>query len=500
MADTAVALKRGMTRVFVIENQAGPTHVPYFLDFGVAGAFEQAFGDIKRIEVPSPDQYGQYEVVGEITGAIENAKLPLTYQTKVAVSYLFELARKRCPYDIQVHAGSCEDPRDFDAGWEIILNLERARSTNFKTEDLGSLTSGDEEKVTEESEASAIRAYYIAPMSFSKRAEADVTSSVIAVNVCDKPSCGECGTATDGCQIVFAVMDPAGSSPGLKPEVVFTSNGYLSDSITAITTFAIGDNPDDAACVGPYYVVVSADSGGYHVALKDAILTVTDVWQKITSGFVALKGPQAITSLSPRDTWIAGKGGYIYFTDSPLSGVVVQDAGSATTQDLNDIDAYDTNHVVAVGAANAVVFTENGVTWQSRVGPAVGVVLNCVAMRGTEEWWVGTATGKLFYTLNKGLTWTEKLFSGSGAGSVAEIKWASDTVGFMAHNTGTAARILRTISGGYTWYVAPERASSTMPTALSFAALAVCLQEVNVVYAGGLATGGVDGVLVKGSS
>lgn len=502
MTSTIVAnpLKKGNSRVFLIENRAGPTHVPLFLSFAVAGAFEQPLGDVTRIEVPSPNQYGQYEVAGEIQGAIENATLPITYQMQFAISTLQQVARKRCAFDIQVHFGDCEDPSDFDRGWKIILAMEKARSTTYKTDELGSLVSGDEDKVTGETDASALTAYWIGQMSFAKRAESAVTSAIVALSVCDKPNCGECGAASDGCSIVLAVSDPAGSSPGLLPEVIYTSDGYTSSGQRTITTFAVGENPDDAACVGSDFVVVSSDSLSMHVADKDDLINASETWQEIATGFVATKGPKAIVSVSPRETFIVGQGGYIYTTTYPRDGVTVQDAGVATTQNLNAVDALNGNYVVAVGDSNSVVFTENGGnSWSSVTGPSVGVNLVTIAMRSVSEWWIGTAGGKMFYTLDKGQHWTEKTFNGSGSGTVKKIVWASDTVGFMAHNSGTAGRIFRTVSGGNTWYVLPEGTSGSMPTNGAINDLGVCLQEVNNLYAGGAATGGVDGVIIKGT-
>lgn len=496
---TATPLKKGNSRVFLIENRAGPTHVPQFLSFAMAGAFEQPLGDVTRIEVPSPNQYGQYEVADEFQGAIENATLPLTMQSQFAISALYDVSRRRCPYDIQVHIGDCEDPSDFDKGWKLILFLESARSSTYKTDDLGSLTSGDEDKVTEEVDTSSRTAYFGAWMSFVKRGEASVTSSIVAISVCDKPNCGECGSASNGCEIVLAVSDPAGSSPGLKPEVFYTQDGYTTIGQRTITSFDIGENPDDATCVGSDFVVVSSDSLSMHIADKDDILDAAETWQEVATGFVAAKGPVAIVSVSPSKTWIAGQGGYIYFTGSPRNGVSVQDAGVATTQDLNAIDALNARYVVAVGDSNAVIYTENGQDWSSVTGPSVGVNLLSIALRSDSEWWVGTADGKLYYTLDKGAHWYENAFNGSGSGEVKKIVWASDSVGFVAHNTGTEGRLLRTVSGGNSWYVLPEGTTGTVPANAAINDLAVCLQEVNMLYAGGAATGGVDGVIIKGS-
>jgi photosystem II stability/assembly factor-like uncharacterized protein len=198
-----------------------------------------------------------------------------------------------------------------------------------------------------------------------------------------------------------------------------------------------------------------------------------------------------------------GENGYIYFATDPTAGVIVQDAGIATAQDLNEVHAYDINHVVAVGNLNAVVVTDNGGdTWNAVTGPNVGVDLGVVWMKTETEWWIGDAGGQLWFTLNEATAWTEKTFAGSGAGIVRDIKFANDVVGYMSHDTATpTGRIFRTIDGGNTWYLAPED-NTALPAADTWNALAVCDEgpdSPNVVYAGGLADDGADGIITKGA-
>lgn len=502
MASESVALQKAWSRVFTIEGQVGPNNAPLYHSWASAGAVEQPYGDVTRIEVPSQVQYGAFDTVGEVPGEIENATLTVMFQDRLSVSEVYALARKRCAFDVQIHHGQCQDPRDFDGGWNSgkIRVLERARITTYSTDDLGTLTSGDNEKVTEEVEMSALRLYEIAPITFAERATGEVTSEIIKVLVCDTPDCGDCGEQSDGCQRVFAIAAPAGSSPGLLPEVIYSEDGLTTTGDTNISTLAAGEDPDDAACVGQNLVVVSADSDSLHYADLDDILDGSETWAEVTSGIVATKGPRCISSYSPRDTWLGAEGGYIYFTADPTNGVTVQDAGVATTQDLNAIHAFNTQLIVAVGNSNVVVYSENGGdAWQLVVGPAVGINLSAIFIRKESEWWVGTANGRLYYSLDKGVSWTEKTFPGSGAGRVDDIVFATDTVGYLAHATATpAGRILRTISGGYTWYVAPEGTSSISAND-RINSLAVCYQEPNVVFGGGLADNAADGILVKGS-
>ena len=115
-------------------------------------------------------------------------------------------------------------------------------------------------------------------------------------------------------------------------------------------------------------------------------------------------------------------------------------------------------------------------------------------MRSPQEWLVGTATGRLWYTINGGATWDEKGFTGAGGGQVRDIVFATPSVGYMAHDNGTSGRVLRTIDGGFSWYVMPEGAGS-IPANVSVNRLAVC-DDPNILYAAGVGSG-ADGIWIK---
>jgi len=287
-----------------------------------------------------------------------------------------------------------------------------------------------------------------------------------------------------------------GGSPGLQAELLYTVDGGENWYDTPVSSLAINEDPNALDCVGVNVVVISEDSVSLHWASIADILAGTEVWTEEATGFVAAKGPLAIYSHDPRHTWIVGEAGYIYFTDDLVLGVVVQDAGIATAQDLNAVHAYDSLQVVAVGASNAVVVTRNGgETWAALLGPAPGVDLTTVWMKGPDEWFVGDAGGNLWYTLDGGASWIQKEFYGDGSGTVTDIKFSSDTVGWMSHDD-RSGRIFRTIDGGYSWYVTPE-GNTSLPSNDEILALAPC-EDVNVIYGAGLADDGLDGIIVKG--
>lgn len=486
------------SRVFLIENGANPNTSPSYEGFWKAGGISFGQGDLTPIRNPSADRYGQFVTSGTIAGVPDLPELPITARYTFDLSEMLRLVNIGCTHDLQVHMGQCQNPSNFNGGWDKILVLEKARISNYTTGDLGALEPGDNAPVNEDVTWQGQLIYEIGKLTATEVGATTVTREVIAVAVCDQAGCGGiCGTGSDGCQKVFMITVAAGGSPGTSADVVWSDDGFATSQTIHITTLGLDESPDDAACVGDNLVVVSGGAGAsdsLHYAPIADIIAGTQVWTEIGTGFTASKGPQCIWSLGPNETWMGGAGGYIYFTDDPTAGVTVQDAGVATTQNLNDIHMLDSTHGVAVGASNAVVRTTDGSTWGSVTGPAVGVALNAVWMKSTSVWLVGTAGGALYYTADGGTSWTALGFSGSGAGSVDDIYFVNQTVGYLSHRTAApVGRIFRTIDGGNSWYLLPETGS--MPDNDGINSIKAC--NVNTVFGGGLGPGGTDGYAVK---
>lgn len=486
------------SRVFLIENGAvNGSESPAYEGLWRAGAISFGQGKNTPIRIPDPDTYGKFKTVTTIPGEQDLPQLTINARYTFDLSDMLRLVNIGCTHDLQVHFGQCQNPQDFANGWSKILVLEQARISDYGTADLGALEPNDNAAVNENVTWQGERLYEIGRMSATEIASATVTREVIAVSVCDQAGCGGvCGSSSDGCQNVFMVTTSGGGSPGLAADVIWSSDGMATSTTIHITTMALTDTPSDSVCVGDNLVVLTDTSTreALHYADITDIIAGIQTWTRVTTGFVSAKGPSAGWSVGPNETWFAGKGGYIYFTDDPTSGVTVQSAGSATTQDLNDIHMFNSTHGVAVGASNAVIHTTDGTTWGSVTGPAVGVALNAVWMKSEDTWFIGTAGGALYRTNDAGVSWTSVGFSGSGAGAIADIYFVNDAVGYMAHATATpVGRLLRTIDGGKTWQIGPEEGS--MPTNNRMNSVKAC--SVNTVFGGGLASNGTDGFGVK---
>lgn len=492
------------SRVFIIEDRAGPANTPEYLGLARAMAFSWPQGDVTPVRIPDENQYGQFKVIDEIRGAEGLPALPLQVRYAEDLSRLLKLVRKGCRLDIQVHMGRCKDPRDANKGWHKILVLEAARPTDFTTSELGALDSGEDAVVNEDVPMTGLDAYEIVQLLLAELGATEVQQAVVDVALCDSVSCGECGTPSDGCQKLFAITVSQGASPGLPAELIYSDDQGATLGETNVTTLGAAEDPSAMACVGTYLVVVSNDSDSLHYASIADILNGVEAWTEMGTGFVGAGSPNDIFSLGSRYTWIVGDGGYVYFTDDVTASVSVQDAGvAASGNDLYCIHGYDELNLIAGGELNTLIHTINGgSTWTAITMPVARAADGILAvwMHSEKEWIVGYDTGYLYYTRDGGDNWTQKAFPGHEDGSITDISFATPTVGYMSHNPTTGSgRILRTIDGGFSWYVLPEDAG-TIPANGGIAALVACGEDVNFVFGGGDATGvaPADGFLVKG--
>ena len=488
-------LKTSNSRVFLVEGRGGPANAPsYESQFRMTG-LSQGFGDITRVESPDPFNYGKFVEVAQIRGASERATTTLEGRYYMdLLSTMLSLARNGCSFDVQLHLGACGDPSDFETFTKSIV-MEEAYVTNYGTDDLGALQSDDNAAVNETIDISATRVYEIRPMSFTSIAGSTVTNEIVDIVLADTKACStdECEDVSDGCTTFFALSKAAGGSLSTSADVIkISGTDYVARDVDTLTSV---EEPSALAPVGNYIVVVSNGASSYSYALKSKFTATTvPTWTEVATA----QAPNDIFSLG-NVAFVAADGGYVYKMTSPTGTLTAVTTGDITAQNLSAIYALDADYVVAVGAAGAVIYSENGSTFTLKTAPAA-VVLNSVWMASKKIWWVGGADGNLYYTTDGGTSWATKSFSGSGSGSVADIAFSTSSVGYMVHNTtAVAGLIFRTYDGGYTWNLMPEGTGS-LPAADKLNKLAVCMDDCNLVFAAGLDGSGTDGIIIKGTA
>jgi photosystem II stability/assembly factor-like uncharacterized protein len=466
-----------------------------------AGAVSFGLGDVEKIEVPDAAQFDRFVEVGTVRGSKERATITLTGRyARDLKSELLRLANRECQLDVQINFGACTDPTDYNT-FEKKIVLESANLTNWETEDLGALGSDERDKVDESVEVSARDVYEIVPVSFTEKAGDVITNELVDVVICDQASCGDCDVESTGCQRIYAISLAAGGSPSTPPDLVYSLDEGVTWYAHDIDTMTNSEDPDGVHCLGANLFVISEDTESLHYVAKSSITTTADpAFAEVSTGFASGGGPRAV-DVGQSKAFIVGAGGYIYSTEDITTGVTVLDAGTLYTDSYNDVSALSDSFAVAVGDNGRIVKTENGTSWAT-VTPSpvgVGVHLNAVLVRSKLAWLIGTAGGQLYYTVDGGTTWTEKLFPGSGSGQVRDIVKANDTVLYMAHDTtAPLGRVLRSSNGGYDWVVAPEGVG-TLPASDRINALAACGDDPDMVVGVGLGDNASDGFLILGS-
>jgi photosystem II stability/assembly factor-like uncharacterized protein len=498
MPDSFTPGKTGFSRVFIIEGRARPDHVPDFQPCLRAGALDYALGDEERIECPDPDQFGEFVEVGSVQGAKERPTTSLVgrYPADKA-SDLLRIGRRRCKNDVQVNFGACTDPK-LNNTFTKKLVFEGAKITNYSTDDLGALESGENVAINETGDISGIDAYEVLQLGFAERAADIVVNPQVDVVICSTPSCGECEDEDDGCEIIYSVAGSTGGSPGTAPDLNYSTDKgdtFASDDIVELDA---SDTVVAVACIGDYVVVFSDSSDSLVYKLKSVVNAGTPLlWTEVTTGFVAAG--------SPADAWgvgnyifICGDGGYLYGTADPTGGVTVLDAGVATTDDLNAIHAISDQFAVAVGDGGTVVFTTTQTVWATTPATPTANNLDAVWVKSEDEWLVGDAAGNLWYTLDRGTTWTQITIGAVTLTAINDIGFSTNSVGYLGGTVaGPAGRILRTYDGGQSWVNLPEGVGA-IPAAHDYDAIAACPFDANFVVGVGLADDGADGIIVVG--
>lgn len=491
----------GMSRVFLTEGRARADHIPDYMGMMRAGGLEQSFGETNWAEIASPDSYNKFDIAGSVQGATEPPTTTLMGRYAADLtSTMLRLAKAKCPFDLHIHIGLCEDPSDFDSFTKAVV-IEQARLGDWSTDDIGTLDSGENtDPVNEESSVTGIDMYELVQLSVAKKGEDVVVNPLNDVVICSNPECGECDDEDDGCQVVLATGESTPGSPGTAPDLIYSQDGGKTLSADDIISLDAGESVDGLACVGEWVVCVSNDDTAIHWKVLTTLLAGTHhAWNRVTTGIAATGAPIDIWSVG-RLAFVVGDGGYVYKVETPSAGLTVLDAGVATTQNLNKVHALNKDFVVAVGDSNAIVRAKDGETFEAITGPAgVADNLKAVWLFDKNYWIIGTDAGEVYYTVDGGDNWTQLTNIPVTLTDVNDFSFSSRNNGFMSGViAGPAGVILRTYNGGQSWKALPE-GHTNLPGNDTIEAVAACRYNHNLVIGVGTADDASDGVWIRGA-
>lgn len=484
-------LRGGDTRVFIQSSGISPAYAYEYYGCMQLEGPEQASGDPTPVYCPSTTQRNAWDIVDEAPTVQELGSTDFTQRMdRYLADALWDIRKRRCVLNIQAVLGRCQNPSDF-YNWDSKIIFKNARLTNFSLPQMNILEGGDNGGLDITGSFSFRDIIPIRSIKFADKGESTIVAEVLDGMFYDSVQCGDCGPASDGCQKFYALTLSNAGSPGLSSQFLRSSDG--GDTVSGIDIPTLGGlSGTRMTVVSDKAIVISQPNNAHHYSPISDIDNGTVNWTRVSTGYVASKGPRAIYAKSPTNIFIAAAGGYIYLMTDPSLAVTVLSDGSATTQDMNDIDGFGQT-IVAVGNNNAIMFSENGGDGFSLVtGPTVGIALNTIQVLSRNVWMVGTANGKLYYTTNKGTSWTQ-ISLPANINSITRLRFYDDIVGYMSvqFTTGVAA-VYRTTDSGYSWHnTAPDISGLSTAERINF--VAAC--GYNIVAAGGRKTSGGDGIL-----
>lgn len=472
------------------------------------GVTRPLLGAIEPIKIYDPRRAKRFNNIGRKATAPDFATGTFRLLERVG-ALPFALGDMSCPFNLYLSVGKCDDLSDFLHGWEYWVEIvSYAEATSV---DEGDRMAWEDDNQSEDAVAITIESKYgIGALSFAAKAATEVAREVVDAVYGSNQQCGDCGPSDDGTKRIYAVTKSSGAgSPGLPGELIYSVNGGLTWVQTTITGFGATEDPLAIDIAGDKLIVIGADA--YFWASINPKTGVPSAFTKVSTGFVALKTPRDLYVLGPQAVFFVGDGGYVYKSTNIAAGVSVIDDGAATTDNLLRIHGDGQNTLVAVGQASAIIKSLNrGNDWAATVAEPSAIPLDNTAVwvQGPEVYFVGTGnSGRVFYTLDGGETWSPISFTGTGSGYVRDIVFATDEVGYFVHdNTDPTGYIWSTWNGGADW-VRNDGGSQRIlnwPVIDRVNRLAVpsASSQVNAnnVVAAGLGGDGTDGVLLRASA
>lgn len=514
-------VRQSHVRAFVQFGGASPVNVRKYAGqdmsyLRIEGVSRSRLGGVEPINIADPYFRGGYKQVGTMIKPpdLDSYSLVLTErQNGIPLAH----TEFNCPVTVYESVGQCKNPSDFLGGWTYYVRIyPNGIITKFSDGDRV-VFEDDKTLETKMDVTQPRRIYDVGPMAFGQTGGSLTLTATVVNDICygTQLDCGNCAVPNDGTQFLYACCTGGAAAP---PKVLYSVDGGATWTSVSVTAAANAEVLNTIAVVGTRLVAVSktaggATQGGYYWADLNPITGVPGAFTKVTTGF------PATASTAPNDilvvgstAYFVGDGGYIYKSTDITAGVTVLSAGGATTSNLLKIDG-NADLLVTTGAASAVLYSNNGgATWSAPVAtPTSGAhQINCIGVVNNLIWWAGTNsgtnTGRLYYTVDGGNSWTEKQFSGNGTGTtMKDIVVATPECIFFSHSNATpAARIFSSWDGGLSFTNTSPRISGlptfTSASRLAVPAAAAPIKAANYLAIAATAANGTDGALFLGAA
>ena len=474
----------------------------------LGGVSKPLSGGISAINVPDPNRFGNFKQVGRTRDAADFPTASLEVMQKKG-TLPFQLGDMSCPFNIYEVAGQCKTPSDWSQGWTDYVQIYSfVEATDL---DLGDRTSFDGDDADSNNLSLTMdKIYAVAPIAFGAYGDSLINRSVIDVTYGSVVQCGNCGPANDGTKRLYALSTTSGSgSPGLPATVVYSLDSGSSFTSVAITSMGSTEVPVQIEMVGSYLVVLVASStsskSAIHYAIIDSDTGAPGTFTKVQTGFVASAYANNMYVANAREIYFAADAGTVYKSSDITAGVdrVLTNTQTGNLQRIHGSE----NVLVACGTSDSVCKSFNrGETWAACASsPTTGTTLQAVQVMSRDVFWVGSAAGGLYYSLNGGASWNTGSIGNSLTGAITDIKFATDEVGYVSRTLSSTAYMYSTWNGGANWVASGNPRLLNFPVFDAINRFAIPIDadatvSANNVMIAGLGGDGLDGLLLIGKA
>ena len=490
--------KQSDLSVFVFEQEnlaALPVPLGSF-GTGIVQSLEKNKGDLNPVVAPDPDT-NQYIIVDTVRSAPPLGTMTIMERVNpVAKNYLESIWRADCPQAMIIKV-DCNGRSDNLKHFQSVYLIEGIRPNNLAHDgDVMSFTEDSEDGVVFTADAALIDWDRAFPILFGTQAADEVLAEIIQIIYADQISCGGCAPFSLGNNKIFALQQSNSGSPGLSAQIVYTLDGKKTWNTLDIAPFG-GNSGNALTSAGGSLVIVSEAYKGHVVVPIDDLTTSAMIG--VTTGYDASGGPRTIYPQSVVNILIGGAGGYIYKSADPTVNVEIVHDGSITTEDCNRIHGNG-QRIVSVHDGGKILLSNNGGSSFSEGAAIVGdetTDLYCVWVVSQTQWYIGTESGKLYYTVDNGLTYTQRVLPNNDViDAILDIAFSADSVLVGAvsfQKTDNTGDVYTTITGGRTWLTSNDSGIGGLPS--NERINSVALFGINEIAAGGKQIASTDGLI-----
>lgn len=443
-----------------------PQNKVFFYDketnaFTITGVTDPVTGGRSPINVAG-NRPGIYRRAGETIDPADFPSFSLSFREQLG-RIPKALILKGCPITVYEARGECKSLANFDQGWSSMVMIYSGGKIDDRSP--GDRTSHDgSDAVETELSMTADAIYPVGQILGSNKNATAITLEINDVIYGNNELCGDCGPADDGTRRIYAVEKGGAAA---KPIVHYSLDGGLTWATSSIAVAANAETIVKLGIMGSYIVAVSptantATRGGYYYATLNPLTGAPGSWTKVTTGFTDTFEPRDMVVLGPREAYLCTDSGEILkITDVPSGATTL---GVVTSSDLARISAYG-NTIVAVGASGTVMRSINrGQSFAAVTTAPSANAATAIEVLGEQRFYVGDASGGIYYTENAGETAWTAINIGATPAAIQDIRFATPEVGYVAYTASSLARVAATINGGASWSLSDTSGNQRLQT------------------------------------